>query len=63
MNINMRKQEILNGLYHLENDCRILLKRIPVYRDDVLRIKTEGEAEEFNKTHNIEEGLKIIELF
>ena len=39
MNIDARKQEILNDLYTLENECKILLDRIPKVREDLLLIK------------------------
>lgn len=61
MNIDVRKQEILNNLYMLENECKILLDRIPKVREDLLKVKTEEDAVQFNE--NIDsffEGINLI---
>lgn len=50
MNIDVRKQEILNDLYTLENECKILLDRIPKVREDLLKVKTEEDATQFDKS-------------
>ena len=50
MNIDARKQEILNDLYTLENECKILLDRIPRVREDLLKVKTEEDAAQFDKS-------------
>lgn len=62
MNIDIAKQNILIDLQKLEHDCKTLLERIPIYREDVLKVKTEEEARIFEETHNLEEGLEILEL-
>lgn len=49
MNIDIRKQEILNDLYTLENECKILIDRIPNVREDLLKVKTEEDAAQFDK--------------
>ena len=53
MNIDVRKQEILNDLYTLENECKILLDRIPRVREDLLKVKTEEDAAQFDKSIDI----------
>ena len=61
MKIDARKQEILNNLYMLENECKILLNRIPKVREDLLKVKTEEDAAQFNE--NIDrffEGINLI---
>ena len=50
MNIDVRKQEILNDLYTLENECKILLDRIPRVREDLLKVETEEDATQFDKS-------------
>lgn len=50
MNIDVRKQEILNDLYTLENECKILLDRIPKVREDLLKVKTEEDVTQFDKS-------------
>ena len=63
MDIDVRKQKMLIDLKELEDECNMLLSRIDIYRKDLLNVKTEKEAMEFDNTHNLEEGLKIIVLF
>lgn len=63
MDIDVRKQKMLIDLKELEDECNMLLSRIDIYREDLLNVKTEKEAMEFDNTHNLEEGLKIIVLF
>ena len=61
MNIDVRKQEILNDLYTLENECKILLDRIPKVREDLLKVKTEEDAVQFNENIDIFfEGINLI---
>lgn len=59
MNIDARKQEILTDLYTLENECKILLDRIPKVREDLLKVKTEEDAAQFDK--NIDSFLEGVE--
>lgn len=61
MNIDARKKEILNNLYTLENECKILLDRIPKVREDLLKVKTEEDTVQFDE--NIDsffEGINLI---
>ena len=61
MNVDVRKQEILNNLYTLENECKILLDRIPKVREDLLKVKTEEDAAQFNENiDNLFEGINLI---
>ena len=61
MNIDVRKQEILNDLYTLENECKILLDRIPKVREDLLKVKTEEDAAQFDKSiYSLSEGVEHI---
>ena len=61
MNIDVRKQEILNDLYTLENECKILLDRIPKVREELLKVKTEEDAARFNeKIDSFFEGINLI---
>lgn len=63
MNIDIRKQEMLTQLYRLQKECETLLERIPLAREDLLKVKTEEEAKMFDETHDLEEGLELIQLF
>lgn len=44
MNIDMNKQRIIDNLNKLEQECLLLLERIPVYREGILRVNTEEEG-------------------
>ena len=63
MDIESRKNEALETLEKIRQECEILIERTQVYRDDILNVKTEEDAKQFEKTHDIEEGLEIIRLF
>ena len=63
MNIDIRKQELLATLYQVEQEAKLLLKRIPTFREDLLNVKTEEEARNFDESHDLEQGLKHIKLF
>lgn len=63
MNLDVRKQQILVELAQIRAECEILIERTYSYREDLLKIKTEEEAKEFDRTHDIEEGLNHIQLF
>ena len=63
MDIDIRKQEMLVQLSRLRKECQILIERTYTYREDLLNVKTEEEAKQFDETHDLEEGLEIIRLF
>ena len=63
MNIDLRKNEMLLQLQKLRKECEILIERTYTYREDLLNIKNEEEARQFDETHDLEEGLEIIRLF
>ena len=61
MNIDARKQEILNNLYMLENECKIVLDRLPKVIEELLKVKTEEDAVQFNeKIDSLFEGINLI---
>ena len=61
MNIDVRKQEILNDLYTLENECKILLDRIPKVREDLLKVQTEEDIAQFDENvDSLLEGINLI---
>ena len=63
MDIESRRKEALETLEKIRQECEILIERTQVYRDDILNVKTEEDAKQFDETHDIEEGLEIIRLF
>lgn len=54
---------MLVDLDKIEQECKLLLERIPAYREDLLKVKTEEEAKVFDETHDLEAGFKIVTLF
>lgn len=63
MNIDTKKQEILNNLYMLENECRIVLDIIPKVIEELLKVKTEEDAAQFDENFDsLFESLNIITL-
>ena len=63
MDIESIRKEALETLEKIRQECEILIERTQVYRDDILNVKTEEDVEQFDETHDIEEGLEIIRLF
>ena len=63
MYIDIRKQELLVTLHQLEQEAKLLLERIPQFREDLLKVKTEEDANAFDESHNLEQDLKHISLF
>ena len=63
MDIDLRKNETLLQLQKLRKECEILIERTYTYREDLLNVKNEEEARQFDETHDLEEGLEIIRLF
>ena len=63
MNIDLRKNEMLLQLQKLRKECEILIERTYTYREDLLNVKNEEGARQFDETHDLEEGLEIIRLF
>lgn len=63
MNIDARKQEILNNLYMLENECKIVLDRLPKVTEELLKVKTEEDAAQFDEYFDsLFEGLNLLLL-
>lgn len=61
MNIDARKREILNNLYMLENECKIVLDRIPKVIEELLKVKTEEDAAQFDENFDsLFEGLILF---
>lgn len=63
MNIEQRKVEMFAVLAEVETDIETLKKNIARAREDLLKVQTEAEAKVFDQSHDLEEGLKHIELF
>lgn len=47
----------------LEREIVILSKNITKAQMDLAKVQTMGDAKEFDKSHDLEEGLKHIQLF
>lgn len=63
MSIDARKQEILNNLYMLENECKIVLDIIPKVIEELLKVKTEEDAAQFDENFDsLFESLNLITI-
>lgn len=63
VDIDLKKQEILVQLSQLEQDCGLLLERIPILRESLSKVKTLEDAEEFDKeATTLGDGLQILDL-
>ena len=63
MNIEQRKVEMFAVLAEVEADIETLKKNIASAREDLPKVQTKAEAKAFDRSHDLEEGLKHIELF
>ena len=63
MNIEERKQLILDNVTRLEKDIEVLRSNISELKQRVPLIKTELDAEKFDLEFDLENGLEIIRLF
>ena len=63
MNVEERKQWILNNVVRLEKDIEVLQTNIQMLKRLVPQIKTELDAEKFDLEFDLEDGLEIIRLF
>ena len=63
MDIEQRKVELFAFLAEVEADIETLKKNIARAREDLSKVQTEAEAKAFDQSHDLEEGLKHIELF
>lgn len=63
MDIEQRKVEMFAVLEEVEADIATLKKNIARAREDLPKVQTEAEAKVFDQSHDLEEGLKHIELF
>lgn len=63
MTVKEAKARILTELDELESDAVILIERIKTVREGITDIEDMEELKCFTTEHDIEEGLKHIELF
>ena len=63
MNIEEQKKKMFVELAELEKEAKILLERIQAFYVDLDAVHTAEEADEFDRTHDIEEGFHHIKLF
>ena len=63
MDIEKKKIELLGKLVELEDDIKVLRKNVVKAMEDLPKVETLEDAMEFDKTHDLEEGLKYIQLF
>lgn len=62
MNIGQQKSRLYDILTEVEADIETLKKNIEKARADLATVQTEAEAKAFDQSHDLEAGLKHIEL-
>ena len=63
MNIEERKQEIRQGIEIVRADIERLKANLDKAAVDLELVKTEEDAREFDRTHDVEDGLVHIRLY
>ena len=63
MDIKKKKIELLGALVELEEDIKVLRKNVVKAMEDLPKVETLEDVIEFGKNHDLEEGLKHIQLF
>lgn len=63
LNIEKRKNELFYLLSEVERDIQCLSKNIDRAREDLHEVQTEEDARAFDKSCDLERGLKHIKLF
>ena len=63
MNIEERKQEIRQGIKIVRADIERLKANLDKAAVDLELVKTEEDAREFDRTHDVEDGLVHIRLY
>lgn len=61
--IEKRKTELYVILKELDNDIEILRKNVAKARSELEKVQTTADAEKFDESHDLEKGLKHIQLF
>ena len=63
MNVEKRRDELLAILAELDAEIRILSDRIAKAREDLANVYTVDDTKRFDENHDLEKGLKHIQLF
>lgn len=63
MDIEKKKVELFAVLMELEANIKVLSNNIAKAYEDLANVHTMEDAKQFDESHDLEEGLKHIELF
>lgn len=63
VDIEKGKEELRVILTEMEQDIKTLQANISKFREDMDSVNAEADIEAFDKTHDLEYGLKHIRLF
>ena len=63
MDIEKKKVELFAVLLELETEIWILSRNIEKARGDLANVHSLDDAKAFDRSHDLEEGLKHIQLF
>ena len=63
MDVEKKRAELLAILAELDAEIQTLSDRITKAREDLANVYTVDDAKQFDESHDLEKGLKHIQLF
>lgn len=63
MDVEKKRDELLSILEELDAELQTLSDRVAKAREDLANVHTEDDAKRFDENHDLEKGLKHIQLF
>ena len=63
MDVEKKRDELLSILEELDAELQTLSDRVAKTREDLADVHTADDAKRFDKSHDLEKGLKLIQLF
>ena len=63
MDVEKKRDELLAILAELDAEIQTLSDRIANAREDLANVHTADDAKRFDESHDLEKGLKHIQLF
>ena len=63
MDVEKKRDELLSILEELDAELQTLSDRIAKARKDLANVHTADDAKKFDENHDLEKGLKHIQLF
>lgn len=63
MDVEKRRDELLSILEELDAELQTLSDHVAKAREDLADVHTVDDAKRFDESHDLEKGLKLIQLF